>query len=911
MTSASWPFMGLTGLYAPGIPVNTQGCQFIQDALNTFHNRGYFTLPGGNLIVDGIYGLRTTEAVWHFQNQYQAIAQNGIADAETLGIIGTQVLRSGITGENYTDPSDFHYIYRYPWQTIQYSNASDGDINTQFRKRSNAFNGPGFTWDIIAISFDDIYNLHGITVTPWCEGTSSSVVVAGVDAHIATDYAGLVGPYNPENMMLKNLGLRGGDNQPIYIPFNSVRANQIYVWIGQDTASYANENIGRRNVYDINGNYYCTTGQETTQSFGVRDITASANILKVVPAWRTVTVPGYYTTNKVTTTIPIVASGSASVSLAADYTANIYPDLTQLGNAKDIRLSNIVWNKITTDVNLYSGISTNGHLWISLTQNGTSGNETISGSIVYGPFLPTENTNLISNTDFPTPTSQLLPGQVYWRSPVVNGPVSPMPEVGFISKTDGIKLLCDSNGNTIGFPPLPTNTNLTQRHYVNVSVASYNTNSQIQIGLYDIETQEFIVDANGLPQISYADYSKRGPQNIYVGVVSTFEKDTQMALPNADDSPQIPNTMLMPAYSVTTSKRANIRLGALSPGLNQDDIWPIPVKNGSFARTIQIQPVESGVLTQYLSFYQGQTVTAYYAIPEAKDQVWSAIFGYPNVDIVKESPIIVDQFTLQVRQPSILMSRQPTIYSSLADPVRPIFTVYTRSSLGAEFQPLPWSDIRDYQVSTGTIFLKNALANDDPDLVAIDYTSTQNLYLFKEYGGSIVNLNPFSGGLFTEVSTFVNKPVYVYILPEYVTDALGNTIVHSYQSRTLRYAFDTLLFDPLSPEYDPTAVQLGIIYVTTNFNINDLVLLDTRILGGGGRDEISDAALIASNHDAINYWDVSYGAGMSYQNGCFIIVRLPAGLKESFSDQEVIDVIRRNLSAGVQFVVQDMEGNDW
>ena len=915
MTSPCWPFMGLTGLYAPNIPIDSIGCQFIQDALNNFHNLGFFNMSGGNLAVDGIYGPLTTRAIYDFQYHYQLISSDscpGIADAETLAVIGTQVLRSGIDGQNYTDSSDFHYIYRYPWQTIQYANVSDGDTNTQFRKRSNAFNGPGFTWDILVVSFDQVYNMHGITITPWCEGTSATTVIAGIDAHIANTYAGLIGPYNPENMMLKNLGIRSGDNQPVYIPFNPVQANQIYVWIGQDTASYSYENIGTHNVYDINGKFYCTTGQETTQSFGVRDITASATIQKQVAAWETVTIPGYFTTNVVSTRIPIEASGNASVSLAQDYTANIYPDITKLGNTSNIRLSDITWESVTTDNQLYSGVTSNGSMWISFTQYGElAQNETVSGSIEYGSFLPMQNDDLMTYTNFALPQSQVGLGEVYWRSSVLGGPISPMPEVGFISKTDGIKLLCDVNGAPIGFPTLPVNTPIVHRHYVNFSVSSYQTSSQIQIGLYDISTQQFIIDVDGNPQITYADYTKRGIQNIYVAVLSTFESDIQTGLPNADNSPPIPNIMIMPAYGLTTSQRTNIRLGKLSANLSKNNIWPIPVKNGSFAKTIQVQPSSSGSLTQYLSLYQGQTITAYYSIPEAKDQVWSSLYGYPNVDITKESPLVIDQYTLQIRQPSILMQRQPTIYDSLADPIRPVFTVYTRSSVTSQFEPLPWSSISDYQVSTGTIMLNSALVSLDPNLVAVDYVSTQDVYLFKEYNGSIINLNPFSGGMFTGENALIDAPVYVYILPAYITDSNGNVVPYSQQSRTLRYTLDTGIFDSSQPGYDPTAIQLGIIYVSTDFNINDLTLLDTRVLGGGGKDTQSDDALIAQNSNAINYWDVSYGAGMSYQNGCFVIVKLPAGLKSSFSDKEINDVIRRNLSAGVQFIIEDTEGNAW
>ena len=912
-----WPFMGYTGLYAQNIPISSTGCKFIQDALNLFHNNGYFTEPSGNIAVDGQYGPKTAAAVFAFQSANSAQSSQpghgpGVVDAETLSIIGTQVLRSGVSHSEITDPSDYKIAYQFPWNTIRYENVSDGDVNTKWCKRSNAYNGPGWIWDVVSISFNDQYNMHGVTITPWCEGTSSSIVIAGIDPHISTDAHGLIGPYNPNNMMLKNLGIRGTDNQPVYIPFSSTNANQIYIWIGQDTASYSNMNIGAHNVYDIHGNFYCSTaGAERTQSFGIRNITVSATVEKEVSAWQTVTIPGYTTTDTVTADLAIEASGTASVSLGQDYTANIYPDISKYGSGFNINIDNVFWETVETDQdpNMYSGISTTGSMWISFTHldaTSLTNSTTISGDIYYGPSLPI---TLYNQGDF-APESYSLLDPVYWKSPVT-GTISPMPEVGHISKTDGIKLLCNTSGFPVGFPDVPLSTTLVQRHYVNMAVCKYWTSSDIQVGFYDIVAQEFIVDSNGLSQMTYGDYTKRGKNNVFVGVLSLFEKDTQMPLSNADDAPMLPNAMIMPAYGVNTSQKTNIKLGTLPPNLGQNSVWPIPVQTGSFTRPIQIPPVNSGILTHYLATYQGRTLTAYYSIPEAQDQGWSPIYGYPNMDIDKESPLIVDQSTIRVRQPSILMQRQPTIYNTFADPVRPIFTVYTRASVNSSFVALPWSEIKDYRVADGTIYLNHRLSSNDPNLVAVDYTSTKDSYLFREYNGSIINLNPFSSGSFNNDNPFVENPVYVYIVPNYVLDQDGNTISNSYQSRTLRYAFDSGIFNQLDPSYDPTAIQLGVIYISTNFDLNDLVVLDTRKLGGGGSDTISDASLIASNHDAVNYWDVSYGTGMSYQNGSYVIVRLPAALKGSFTDQEINDIIRKNLSAGVQFSIEDSEGNSW
>ncbi len=881
-TSPCWPFFGMIGIYKSGIPIDTLGCQFIQDVLNNFHQAGFFQLPAGYLPVDGIYGPRTTAAVLAFQQQYHAIYQNGITDAETFSIIGSQILRAGIT-TTHTSLSDYRQFYNWPYARMQYANVSDGNPATSFQKRTNAYGGPSLAWDCLSVTFDQAYNIHGITITPWVEGITPTMRILGVNALNATSPTAF-GGFNPANMMLPTLNMDVYDDQPVYIPFNSVWANQVQVNIGQTGLAYSTANS--------NANY-------DTLVFGVRDIMAHATVDFTTLTSETITIPGYNTTDKVSVQIPVTAYGTADVSFAKDYSAVVAPIFTGAGT-----LSNITWQSLSvSNSNLNGTILPSGLMSIGLP--GANGSIVSNSNIVLGEPLPgtsSLNQNIYSHVNT-TNSNWNLP--VFWMTP--DGSVSPVPETGMISKVDGIKLLCDSVGNPIGFPALPTSIVGEQIHYVNLSINTYGTDPSIQISFYDVSQQEFITDSNGLPQITYSDYISRGPHNIYVGVVSTFEVDTQLPLPSSDDAPSIPNVMVMPAYGVQTTSNSRISIGKLPGNLDRNTIWPIPVKTGSFTQSLTINTTGVNLLTGYLSKYEGTTITAYYSIPEAENGVWSSLYGPPNVDIAQESPILQDLSTIQVRQPPILMNKEPTIYNTLADPVRPVFTVYTRDNLDDVFSPLSWSDIEDYNVSNGTIYLKAPLASMDSNLITVDYTSEQNVYAFKELNGTMIDLNPYA----SQSADFIGKPIYVYIVPTYITNAEGIIAPESQQTNTLRYSFDTSVFDPLNPLYDPTAVQLGIIYISTSADINDLVILDSRRRGGGTRDGVTDASLTSTTQEAINYWDVSYGTGMSYQNGCFIMVRLPVALQDTFTAEEVNEIIRRNLGSGVQFGVQDTEGNDW
>jgi hypothetical protein len=155
------------------------------------------------------------------------------------------------------------------------------------------------------------------------------------------------------------------------------------------------------------------------------------------------------------------------------------------------------------------------------------------------------------------------------------------------------------------------------------------------------------------------------------------------------------------------------------------------------------------------------------------------------------------------------------------------------------------------------------------------------------------------------------------MVPHYVKDVNGNVIDGSVQQRTLRVSLEPTVFDPLSPNYDPLAIQLGVVYISTALDINKLAMIDTRKRGGGLNDNANVQEIVRLVNDAATYWDVGYGAGTSYQKSGFIIVRLPRELEwsegnpQGFKEKELVNIIQRNVTAGVGFKIEDLEGRDW
>lgn len=860
----NWPYMGMTDRYQRGMSGDV--VTFIQDALNTFNyftlvdnpSIGAYRLPNNHLAIDGQYGDETYNAVLAFQRTFNALYQDGVIDAETWSIIGSQILRWGLRSNGATD---YHRFYDFPWNYMPKQNISDGG-GAIWAKRSWTQGGPSMIWESFAITFNQPFKIHAVGVIPFLEGQTNSLIINAVDTRLGFPL-GSLHHYDPNGAWITNLWHRCPSGVEDYTAFpREVLADTIIVTVGQDGPAWHN-----------------------SRYIGIRDIVAYATIstTRTVDTVQdhVITIPGITTVTKHSRDIQINASGTANnLATNVDFTVQAHPNYS--GSST---LSNLRWTAVSVDnINVAASIKPSGVITLrnnlSITQNGSG--------IAYGIAMPK-----VPDTYSMTPERKL----------------NPMPETGWISKADGVKLLVDTHKNPVGFPAMPVavGSGNIQRHYVSLSLTPFNTDtSWVQLGFWDNHRKEFVVNAQGLPEMPYTEYMDRGPQNIFIGIISTYELDSQHAFPSQADSPSyLPNLWAMPVYGVTTRYGGRITLESLPGNLGADDVWPVAVRDGRFNRSVSVRKDQQ--ITTYLQRYAGTQVRAYYGIPEARLGGWSSIYGAPNADVIGEEPLIQDDNVIQVRQAPIHMQREPYIFPSDADPVRPIFRVYQRTTIDSPWVEIPLSEIFDYNVSTGEIFLVNPLTIDDPSLLRVDYTTVRRHYYFKQYNNAILNLNPYPG----YSQDLVGKAIYVYIVPEYVKDQTGALIADSVQTRALRFTTDPAIFDPFSSLYDPLAVELGVVYMSTALDVKDLVLIDSRRRGGGAKDSVPNPALIKLIQEASTYWDVNYGSGMLYQKGGYLIVRLPAALKNDFKEDEIRAAIERNITVGVKYDIEDLNGVRW
>ena len=857
----NWPYWGVRGTFKIGS--SGEKVMFIQDAMNRFDRLGFFNSQ--RLKVDGYYGQATYNVVKDFQQQLDARYKDGIVDAETWFLIGSQVIRAGndIGGINLNNYTRF---YRLPKKYMAWENISNNDRNTWFAKQSWHSGGPSVIWDMLMVTFDTTnldtayYNFHGVSIWPYVEGDYGRMMVRSIDVRKSDQFGGL-NNYNSRSGRLLYMPHRPRDNQKLYIPFGPYTGDTIIMGIGQDRGA------GR--------------GWGSARMFGIRDIKAHARVTTTTTRPRQTLV----TQNR-----PVTISDSGTTSVRTTATVYAQP------NDDKRKLSNIKWTGLTlspANPKVSGTITQDGRIDLTHASNGTTLSEE---NVVMGHLFP-----------FPTPRPAGYPAN--YHSMDENGRLNgTAPETGRISKADGIKLLCTREKKPIGFPGMPTATggNEYQRHYVSLELRTRGTGSKVTLGFYDILRKEFITSANGRSEMSYIEYMKRGPQNIFIGIISEYDESTQRKLVPVNSAPVLPFKWAMPVYGVQIKEHSRISLQPLPRNLGSRDLWPVTVREGEFNRYVTVRSATKG-LPPYLSKYQGKEVRAFYGIPEAKMGAYSTLYGPPHIDVLNEEPTILDDNLIRVRQAPISMVTEPTANPGPADPVRPIFKVYTRATRSAPWVQVPWNKIDDWNVSTGEIYLRDRLKSNDPQLVRVDYVTTRRHYYFKKFGSDLLNMNMYPG----HSRDTQDKPLHIYIVPEYIIDKKGNVIPGSVNQTTLRATVNPRIFDPSRPAYNPFAVQLGVIYTSAALDPDDLDILDTRTRGGGIPTNTDVNTVSKAVKDALTYWDVSDGSGTSYQNSGFIIIRLDPALRADFSEAEIRKVINRNITAGVKYKIEDLQGKDW
>jgi hypothetical protein len=293
------------------------------------------------------------------------------------------------------------------------------------------------------------------------------------------------------------------------------------------------------------------------------------------------------------------------------------------------------------------------------------------------------------------------------------------------------------------------------------------------------------------------------------------------------------------------------------------------------------------------------------------------MFGRGYYDIIGERPKYNNPRAITLRQtPLHVIKGYSSDLSGKNVPIKPALKVYTRVSETSPWLLIPYSEIVNFNASTGLIEFKNQIISNNEDLTKVDYTIEYNKLSVKQSDGVPIPTNPF----LNKDTVQLNKPLYIYILPKkvYKSDSVNNSIrqveVTEYPTGpVINFTYNNNIFNKFDQvAYDPFAQLIGIIYVINTNDDENFNFTDLRVKGGGISANFDTNTILDDISQAVSYWDIYPPMAEAYPRGGYVMVKIPSIVKKNFiNPQEVYDIVRDNLTAGVVFDLYDTDGKDW
>ena len=500
----------------------------------------------------------------------------------------------------------------------------------------------------------------------------------------------------------------------------------------------------------------------------------------------------------------------------------------------------------------------------------------------------------------------------------VSKPLRKIPKT--ISAIDGVVLLTDLNRNPIGFPDFGsiTASNATESvsfGFINL-LWNHTTLPEYSYGLrwefYNRLTKRFYGK-----KLSYLDYQAE-KNNIYIALLA-YDADGDSSTKNilGGDSymlslSQLPNKIIAPLYSLKSITKQKIGVYPPPNDLSKFDSWFIGIGSGKFFKNITIPNYN---YSNFLKNHNGKTLRCLYDTTGLMTNT-SSVFGSGYYDVWEEHPILIAENVIKVRHGTFHTYQKQLNKAGFDDKytdanvAEPWMTVEIKNSTTGTWSKIDPSLISSYDKHTGNVMFRQNIVPSNPQNIRVSYVVKNSNIVVRHVNGNEIPLNPFS-----PTAEKIDKPIYVYILPTQIEYNVNNSylvdsnyLVENIVNWTDKYD----IFDISKAEYNPLALHIGTINVINSYSFENISFLDLRVKGGGVSGTENSAALAKNNNNILSFADVYSGKGYIYPNGGYVIVRLPKEVKDHFtSEEELYSIIRSNLTAGVSFDVQDMDGNDW
>jgi hypothetical protein len=153
-------------------------------------------------------------------------------------------------------------------------------------------------------------------------------------------------------------------------------------------------------------------------------------------------------------------------------------------------------------------------------------------------------------------------------------------------------------------------------------------------------------------------------------------------------------------------------------------------------------------------------------------------------------------------------------------------------------------------------------------------------------------------------SELIDKSIYIYLLPWTVDNGPE-------EKWTVRHTFS---YDSLKAiiAANPRIVHLATVQSRERATIEDAVVLDTRVRGGGLKKSINSRRIEQVQPLSQHNWDIGAWDGIGYQSNGVVVVRLPKRILEgdpnfrlsAMTDNQVREMVTKYLAYGVFPIIE-------
>lgn len=360
-----------------------------------------------------------------------------------------------------------------------------------------------------------------------------------------------------------------------------------------------------------------------------------------------------------------------------------------------------------------------------------------------------------------------------------------------------------------------------------------------------------------------------------------------------DSKYQVKNGKLVPVYSVKCRDIRSIELEAPRIKTTLEDWHPL-IEYGRHSRVIDVN---------------GTKTKLTYLLPEFKEQFYSRTYGRPYVDVQQERVTVVDDKIVKTAfAPMMVIEDMNTL--TLTN-----LSVY---KVGANNKKVPLS-IRGWNASDGHVYLNEVVSENDH--ILIDYTYEEQYYTYRGYHENNdfidLDLNP---GLYhtfydtrqwphkrSQVYDLFNSIIYFFVKPAIIQslDFEGQPVPNkAVKNEEVIYH----KFNDSQPNDASMDLMIGSIYVRHNASLQSVTLVDTRQLGGGLIQKMSDSLRRSLEPESDYYWDIGYWDGKPYSENAVVILRLDKRLLiengGQFTTEQVQEIVNRWMAAGVIPIIE-------